>query len=149
MITTIKMISNNYILSIVLVICLLVVSSCSEGGKDQSLREQTIKELKLPATISFLDTDTSNIEFLNQELCNQLNSINKSQHQNASKINFNYQEKWNIGYRIKSDKDFDIMVVEQGKDISSVQKLLGHQSSATSEIYVIREDKDEADDAFL
>ncbi|MEI6347348.1 MAG: hypothetical protein WCP69_05305 [Bacteroidota bacterium] len=116
MITTIKMISNNYILSIVLVICLLVVSSCSEGSKDQSLREQTIKELKLPATISFLDTDTSNIEFLNQELCNQLNSINKSQHQNASKINFNYQEKWNIGYRIKSDKDFDIMVVEQGKD---------------------------------
>jgi len=41
------------------------------------------------------------------------------------------------------------MVVEQGKDISSVQKLLGHMSSATSEIYVIREDKDEADDAFL
>lgn len=40
------------------------------------------------------------------------------------------------------------MVVEQGKDISSVQKLLGHMSSATSEIYVIREDKDEADDAF-
>jgi integrase len=41
------------------------------------------------------------------------------------------------------------MVVEQGKDISSVQKLLGHASSATSEIYIIREDKDEADDAFL
>ncbi len=41
------------------------------------------------------------------------------------------------------------MVVEQGKDISSAQKLLGHNSSSTTEIYVIRNDKDEADDAFL
>lgn len=41
------------------------------------------------------------------------------------------------------------MVVEQGKDISSAQKLLGHQSSSTTQIYLIREDEDEADDAFV
>lgn len=40
------------------------------------------------------------------------------------------------------------LVVEQGKDIKVVQKLLGHLSSTTSEIYVIREDKDDSDDAF-
>ncbi len=41
------------------------------------------------------------------------------------------------------------MVVEQGKDISSAQKLLGHNSSSTTQIYLIRDDKDEADDAFV
>lgn len=41
------------------------------------------------------------------------------------------------------------MVVEQGKDISSAQKLLGHNSSSTTQIYLIREDEDEADDAFV
>lgn len=41
------------------------------------------------------------------------------------------------------------MIVERGKNIKSVQKLLGHQSSTTSEIYVIRKDDDDADDAFI
>jgi site-specific recombinase XerD len=40
------------------------------------------------------------------------------------------------------------LVMEQGKDIKVVQKLLGHQSSATSEIYVIRKDSDASDEAF-
>ena len=41
------------------------------------------------------------------------------------------------------------MVVEQGKDINSVKKLLSHNSVQTSEIYVIRNDTDNADDAFI
>jgi len=40
------------------------------------------------------------------------------------------------------------MVVENGKDIKSAQSLLGHKSSTTTEIYVIRKDEDDADDAF-
>jgi len=40
------------------------------------------------------------------------------------------------------------MVVEQGKDIKIAQKLLGHLSSQTTEVYLIREDKDDSDDAF-
>lgn len=40
------------------------------------------------------------------------------------------------------------MVVENGKDIKSVQSLLGHKSSTTSEIYIIRKDENDADDAF-
>ena len=40
------------------------------------------------------------------------------------------------------------MVVEQGKDIKIAQKLLGHNSSVTTETYVIREDKDDSDEAF-
>jgi site-specific recombinase XerD len=40
------------------------------------------------------------------------------------------------------------MVVEQKKDIKIAQKLLGHLSSVTTETYVIRDDKDDSDDAF-
>lgn len=41
------------------------------------------------------------------------------------------------------------LVVEQGKDIKTAQKLLDHKSSTTTEIYVIRKDEEDADDAFL
>ena len=41
------------------------------------------------------------------------------------------------------------LVVEQGKDIKVVQSLLGHKSSVTSEIYVIRNDEGDADEAFV
>lgn len=41
------------------------------------------------------------------------------------------------------------LVVEQGKDIKTAQKLLDHKSSTTTEIYIIRKDEDNADDAFL
>jgi integrase len=40
------------------------------------------------------------------------------------------------------------LVVEQGKDINVVKKLLNHNSVQTSEIYVIRKDSDDADEAF-
>jgi site-specific recombinase XerD len=40
------------------------------------------------------------------------------------------------------------MVVEQGKDISIAQHLLGHQSSETTKLYVIRDDENDSDDAF-
>jgi len=40
------------------------------------------------------------------------------------------------------------LVVEQGKDIKVAQRLLGHLSSTTTEIYVIRKDKDASDEAF-
>ena len=40
------------------------------------------------------------------------------------------------------------MVVEQGKDINSAKKLLGHESSETTQIYVIRNDENDSDDAF-
>jgi integrase len=42
-----------------------------------------------------------------------------------------------------------VSVVEEGKDISTAQKLLGHKSSETTQIYVIRDDSDDADDLFL
>jgi site-specific recombinase XerD len=41
-----------------------------------------------------------------------------------------------------------IAVVEEGKDIKSVQKLLGHNSSQTTEIYVVRDDADLDDDLY-
>ena len=40
------------------------------------------------------------------------------------------------------------MVVEEGKDIKSVQSILGHESSETSEMYVIRKDDTSLDEAF-
>jgi len=41
------------------------------------------------------------------------------------------------------------LVIEQGKDIKVAQKLLGHESSTTTEIYVINKEKDDSDEAFL
>lgn len=41
-----------------------------------------------------------------------------------------------------------IAVRDEGKDIKSVQKLLGHESSQTTEIYVIRDDEDDLDDLY-
>jgi site-specific recombinase XerC len=41
------------------------------------------------------------------------------------------------------------MVLHEGKDIRSAQALLGHKSSTTTEIYVIRDDSEDADDAFI
>lgn len=40
------------------------------------------------------------------------------------------------------------LVVEQNKDIKVAQKLLGHQSTQTTEIYVVRKDSDASDEAF-
>lgn len=39
-------------------------------------------------------------------------------------------------------------VIEDGKDITKVQKLLGHESSQTTEIYVVRDDSDDLDDLY-
>ena len=41
------------------------------------------------------------------------------------------------------------LVVEDGRDISVAQKLLGHESSETTEIYVIRDNTDDLDELFI
>jgi site-specific recombinase XerD len=41
------------------------------------------------------------------------------------------------------------LVVHSGKDMETARKLLRHQSQETTKIYVIREDIDDADDAFI
>lgn len=41
------------------------------------------------------------------------------------------------------------LVVEEGKDISVAQKLLGHNDVSTTSIYVIRDDEDMSDEAFI
>ena len=42
------------------------------------------------------------------------------------------------------------LVVEEGKSIETVQKLLGHESSETTKKhYIIREDDEDADEAFI
>jgi site-specific recombinase XerD len=40
------------------------------------------------------------------------------------------------------------LVVHEGKDIGTAQSLLGHASSETTKIYVIRDDSEDSDDAF-
>lgn len=39
-------------------------------------------------------------------------------------------------------------VVEEGKDIKAVQQLLGHESSSTTEIYIVTDDTEAVDDLF-
>jgi integrase len=41
-----------------------------------------------------------------------------------------------------------ISVVEEGKDIKAVQSLLGHESSQTTEIYIVRDNDESLDDLF-
>lgn len=41
------------------------------------------------------------------------------------------------------------LVIEQGRDIRIAQKLLGHNDSSTTNIYVIRKDEDDSDEAFV
>lgn len=41
------------------------------------------------------------------------------------------------------------LVVHSGRDLEAARKLLGHNSSETTKIYVIREDTEDADDAFV
>jgi integrase len=41
------------------------------------------------------------------------------------------------------------LVVYEGKSIETAQSLLGHNSSETTKIYVIKDDTDDADDAFF
>lgn len=41
-----------------------------------------------------------------------------------------------------------ILSIEEGKDIKSIQALLGHLSSQTTEIYIVKENADEIDDLF-
>lgn len=42
-----------------------------------------------------------------------------------------------------------IAITEEGKDIRSVQKLLGHESSETTEIYIVRNNEDDLDELFI
>jgi len=41
------------------------------------------------------------------------------------------------------------LVVHSGKDMETARKLLGHESQETTKIYVIRDDNDDADEAFI
>jgi hypothetical protein len=107
---------NTSLILLSVVSLLLSLYSCTNRDDKNSLREQTIKELNLPATINFSESDTALRESLSEDLTKQLYELNKNQLKDKSKIKFNYHDKWNIGYRIKSDKDFDIMVVQQEKD---------------------------------
>jgi len=50
-------------------------------------------------------------------------------------------------HQIREKRATDMVVVE-GKNIKSAQKLLGHNSSETTQIYVIRNTDDDIDDAF-
>lgn len=50
-------------------------------------------------------------------------------------------------HQLRSTRATHIVALD-GKDIKTAQKVLGHQSSETTEIYVVRDDDDDIDDAF-
>jgi len=108
------MIKNKF--KIIYLLAFLALSSCSNDDDVQTLRDKTIKELTLPAKVSLVDYDSSNTEFLSDTLSKQLNGLTGRFPGEKPQLKLSYDQKWSIGYKIKSDKDFDIMVVEQGKN---------------------------------
>ncbi|MEK4824637.1 tyrosine-type recombinase/integrase [Niallia sp. FSL W8-0951] len=50
-------------------------------------------------------------------------------------------------HQLRSTRATHIVAID-GKDIKTAQKVLGHKSSETTQIYVIRDDDDDIDDAF-
>lgn len=93
---------------------LFIFVSCSKENNQQSLRERKLREITLPTKITILDFDTSNTEFLPDSLSKDLNDLTQKNFSVKPRMQLNYEPKWAIGYKIKTDKDFDILIVEQG-----------------------------------
>ena len=89
--------------------------SCNDEENNLKLRKRALKEITLPTKISILDYDTSNTEYLPDSLSKELNNLTSNNNSLKPQLQLNYDNKWAIGYKIKTDKDFDILVVEQGK----------------------------------
>jgi len=107
---------DKRIIKVIYFSIILILSSCNNNDDVQTLRDKTIKELTLPAKVSLVDYDSSNTEYLSDTLSQQLNSLTGRFPGEKPQLKLSYDQKWSIGYKIKSDKDFDIMVVEQGKN---------------------------------
>lgn len=97
---------------IIILFLLLLGYSCSSLVEEKESRESLIKEISLP--IGFikannLSSDSSHFVILNG-IMDKMMKHNKMQN---PVLNFEYDNKWIISYKIKADKSFDIYIVEK------------------------------------
>lgn len=108
---------------IIILFLLLLGYSCSSLVEEKESRESLIKEISLP--IGFikannLSSDSSHFVILNG-IMDKMMKHNKMQN---PVLNFEYDDKWIISYKIKADKSFDIYVVEKRSAHDARAKML-------------------------
>lgn len=108
---------------IIILFLLLLGYSCSSLVEEKESRESLIKEISLP--IGFikannLSSDSSHFVILNG-IVDKMMKHNKMQN---PVLNFEYDDKWIISYKIKADKSFDIYVVEKRSAHDARAKML-------------------------
>jgi integrase len=124
---------------------------CKGKGKEGNVRKLVLGQDAMDAIKHWLDVrGEDNCEFVFVK--KQFNGL-VSQLQ-PSAFNYWCQEIFSVivgrrvhPHQLRATRATHIVAID-GKDIKTAQKVLGHQSSETTEIYVIREDDDDIDDAF-
>jgi integrase len=124
---------------------------CKGKGKEGNVRRLVLGQEAMDAVKQWLEIrgeDDCELVFVKKQLDGTIHPLAPSA--------FNYwcQEIFSgiVGRRVhphqlRSTRATHIVAIE-GKDIKTAQKVLGHLSSETTQIYVIREDDDDIDDAF-
>lgn len=121
-------------------------------------RGETGKVRKLAFSQDTMDAIRKWIEFRGEDDCPYVFTSNQSG--KVKQISLSALNRWSanlfsriVGRRINPHifraAKATISVVEDGKSIESVQHLLGHESSATTEIYIVNNNDDSIDELFL
>jgi site-specific recombinase XerD len=124
---------------------------CKGKGREGLVRKLILGEDAMEAIVKWLEVrgeDDCEYVFVKKTKKGKINQLS------TSALNYWCQEIFTeiIGRRVhphqlRSTRATHLVALD-GKDIKSAQKLLGHSSSETTEIYVVRNTDDDIDDAF-
>jgi site-specific recombinase XerD len=124
---------------------------CKGKGREGLIRRLILGEDAMEAIVKWLEIrgeDDCEYVFVKKTKTGKINQLS------TSALNYWCQEIFSdiVGRRVhphqlRSTRATHLVALD-GKDIKSAQKLLGHSSSETTEIYVVRNTDDDIDDAF-
>lgn len=123
---------------IIILFLLLMSYSCSSAIEEKDIHENSIKEVSLPIGIinaNNISSDSSHFVILK----GIMNKIMKHDKMQNPVLNFEYDDKWIISYKIKADKTFDIYVVEKqtANDIRAKMLITTKKEDPTSLISAV------------
>lgn len=124
---------------------------CKGRGIKGKVRKLQFDEVAMNAIKKWLEIrGEDNCEYVFVSKSNgEYNQIGETTFNNWSKLYFEKIVGRRFHPHLLRETRATTLVVEQGKDIKAAQKLLDHKSSTTTEIYVIRKDENDADEAFI